>query len=106
MRQTTSKMKSLTESKFAALVDIPTPPHVREVEWWAAPRNILTGTVVLDLIDNDWSWVILGRDEVGKFRAIDMQVSLPSQTAARESLLAGMDTHYQTGQEIFPQGDN
>ena len=33
----------------------------------------MLGMVLLDLIDNDYSWVIFGRDELQRYRAIDVK---------------------------------
>jgi hypothetical protein len=63
------------------------------------------GAVVLDRIDDDWSYVVFGRDEHGIFRAIDLKVSLPSQEIAAEQLREKMREHLSTGATVFPQGD-
>jgi hypothetical protein len=49
--------------------------------------------------------MVLGRDEAGVFRCIDLGVSIPTQVEARNLLQAKLADHSKTGQETFPQGD-
>jgi hypothetical protein len=77
----------------------------RETEWYSDSKENVLGAVVLDLIDHDWSWVVLGRDEIGLFRAIDFDVSNPSPSKAREILRERMRKHLATGGSTFPQWD-
>ncbi len=77
----------------------------QEVEWYKDSRENVLGALVLDLVDHDWSWVVLGRDEAGLFRAIDFNVSVPRRNAAREILKARMREHSRGGASEFPQYD-
>ena len=77
----------------------------REVEWYSDSTDNVLGAVVLILTDNDWSWVVLGRDEAALFRAIDFAVSLPTVAKARKILRERMSKHSKTGKSTFPQGD-
>ena len=77
-----------------------------EVEWFSDLLRRVLGTVVRDRIDDDWSYVVLGRDEHGIFRAIDFKVSLPTQETAAEQLGEKMREHLSTGATVFPQGDD
>ncbi|MGB8352316.1 MAG: hypothetical protein WCD79_00355 [Chthoniobacteraceae bacterium] len=77
----------------------------REVEWYSDSCENILGAVVLDLVDNDWSWVVLGRDEAGMYRAIDLNVSCPSSAKARIELRGSMRKHAATGASMFPQYD-
>ena len=42
-----------------------------EREWYSDNDENVLGVVIFDLPDEDWLYVILGRDEVARFRAID-----------------------------------
>jgi hypothetical protein len=77
----------------------------REIEWYSDSKENVLGAVVLDLVDHDWSWVVLGRDEIGLFRAIEFDVSSPSQSKARKTLRERMRKHLATGESTFPQFD-
>jgi len=62
--------------------------------------------VSLDLIDADFSLAILGRDEQGLFRAIDIMCSLETiELARREMKKRVTELSFENLQE-FPQGDN
>lgn len=77
----------------------------RELEWWSSGDETLIATLSLDLTDNDYSWIILGRDETGVFRGIDLSVSNPTIEEARRGLHASLESIAATHQQEFPQGD-
>lgn len=74
-----------------------------EREWYADDRDIVIGVLVLDKIDNDWSYIILGRDRRKKFREIDVQVSIRDKTKAREKLMNSLERLAKSGKSVFPQ---
>jgi hypothetical protein len=45
------------------------------IEHWAEKGGTLIGVLVLNGIDQDYGYVALGRDEHGRFRAIDVTCS-------------------------------
>lgn len=57
-----------------------------EVSWWSDLNGDVLGTVFLDLSDNDYGWVLLVRDKVGRFRCVDIQSSFSSKRVATASL--------------------
>jgi hypothetical protein len=100
--------KPITKARFDALCRVKLPSTdfvVNEVEWFSDDEERVLGIVVLDNTDQDWSWMVLGRDEAGLFRAIDFKVSIPTREEARNLLIAKLDAHSATGQTVFPQGD-
>jgi ribosomal protein L30 len=82
-----------------------TVTFLEEAEWYATGDNRVLGMVVRDLNDDDWGWIILGRDERLRFRAIDVMSSLPSIERARSDLMARMEFHNGEPDETFFQGD-
>ncbi len=76
-----------------------------EVEWWSDVEERVIGAVVLDRTDNDWGWIILGRDEKSLFRGIDLEVSLETQVEARHRLGARLKNYAVSGEVEFPQHD-
>ncbi len=50
-----------------------------EIEWYVDESKTLLGVVVWDRSDGDWAYIILGRDEDGKFRAIKLERPRRSQ---------------------------
>lgn len=77
----------------------------REIEWYADTCERVLGVLVLDLVDFDWSYCVLGRDKDGRFRWIDGNVSVPSQKDGNQALMAAMLRHIESGESVFPQGD-
>lgn len=100
--------KAISKERFDALcrVKLPFAHYVsREIEWHSDSEERVLGVVLLDLQDNDWVWMVLGRDEAGLFRAVALDASIPTQEAARELLITKIEEHSSTGQSVFPQGD-
>jgi len=54
-----------------------------EVEWLSTVDEAVIGVIVFDRTDDDFAAIVLGRDEIGRYRAFDQEVSLASQTDAR-----------------------
>lgn len=79
----------------------------KELSWWSDLDGGVLGAVTFDLIDHDFSWIILVRDRVGRFRCVDLEVSLSSEQLATLRLRNAManksrDPEF-SGYE--PQGD-
>jgi hypothetical protein len=73
------------------------------LEHWVEKSGVLLGVVVLDRIDHDYSYVVLGRDEHGRFRAIEVACSYPSIEKARGALQSTMRKIAKSGASMFPQ---
>ena len=101
-------IKQITRVRFDALC-YSRQPHTelitKETEWWEDSRGRVIGTVIFDLIDKDWSWIVLGRDERGLFRGIALDVSIETQEKARIALHQALTKCAMSG-EAFPQYDN
>jgi len=73
-------------------------PHIhRNLEWWATDNEQAIGVVILDLVDHDYSWVMLTTEDqddegdgLGLFRAVNLGHSLKTENEAREQLFAAM----------------
>ena len=101
-------VKSISRERFNALCrtkHIAADQISREMEWFADEDERVLGLVLMDLQDKDWAWMILGRDEAGLFRAIDLGCSITTQAEAGELLKTKLTEHVKTGQTVFPQGD-
>ncbi|HGK4377532.1 TPA: glycosaminoglycan attachment protein [Klebsiella pneumoniae] len=102
-------VKSLDVKRFNALVShsrSPVSSYIsEELEWYADSDEIVLGVVLRDIVDNDFAGVLLGRDEGNRFRAIDVQSSIPAQDEARAWVTRGIKWHTGTGSTVFPQGD-
>lgn len=102
-------IRPISRERFNAFVLWSRSPRAsqinREVEWYADSKEWLLGVLVLDLVDLDWSYAILGRDEDGRFRFIDGGVSIPSQKEGNLTLMTAMQRHIDAGKSVFSQGD-
>jgi hypothetical protein len=78
---------------------------IQEKSWFADEGGLVIGTVTLDSTDQDWGYVVLGPDEGGLFRGIDLAVSLESREVATTSLRACIRKHAESGNTIFGQGE-
>ncbi len=101
-----AEIHKLSEAEFDSFRPVRGPLGAligEEKEWYAARRENVIGVLILDRIDKDWSYVILGRDSRGRFRAIDAQVSFESPEEARTQLLNGLRRLSRTGKKLFRQ---
>ena len=44
-----------------------------ELSWWADLDEKLISLVFRDTTDNDYGWILLARDRVGRFRAVNVE---------------------------------
>jgi hypothetical protein len=99
----------LDKKRFSALVNqsrTPAAAYVSEEQsWWAVLDESVIGVVILDTVDFDYLGIILGRDEVGKYRAFDISECFESEADAEGWLHRSMKWHARDGQQTFPQGD-
>lgn len=102
------ELKRLCQPRFDALCYSRQPLAAfigREVEWWSDSDERVLGVVLLDTTDNDWAWIILGRDEKALFRAIKVDASIQTQKEASELLRKHLEIYALSGQAEFPQHD-
>ena len=64
----------------------------KNLYWYATDDRKVLGVVLLDLIDKDYSWVVLTDtpEDLPGYCAVDMAASLPSLNAAIEELHEAM----------------
>lgn len=111
MNIATSKtsIKSLDKRRFEALVGYTRSPTivllVQEIEWIATEDERLLGVVTWDRMDHDFGWVVLGRDERLRFRAVDVNSSLRSADQAKGDLRERMISLAAMPDYEFYQGD-
>ena len=78
-----------------------------EVSWWCSPDEHIIATAGRDKVDDDYSWSMLVRDAIGRFRAVKVDCSYPSLSAAERALWHVMTDTHQTEDliELGKQGD-
>ena len=77
----------------------------KELDWYSNEDESVIGILLLDTIDSDYVAVILGRDEGGRFRAFDVESSIPTEEDAQRWLINAIKWHTGKGQKIYSQGD-
>ena len=79
-------IRQVDKSRF----NIPMSGHPKlhhELMWYATDDDAVLGVVILDLVDKDYSWVVLTENDQGSgFTAIDIGASLPSEDDATAAL--------------------
>jgi hypothetical protein len=100
-------IRSIAKREFDGLGPArgPLASLIEEVEWFAGDEKIVIGVLARDRNDDDFSIVVLGRDERQQFRAIDTDVSIENVNDARAQLIQKMEKVLATGDKTFPQGD-
>jgi len=99
----------MNPQRFEALVGYTRTPHsilyAREFGWFSNEDERVLGVLTVDIHDNDFGFVVLGRDKGLRYRFIDGKHSLPNPDNARKELYSSMKKHASTGKSVFPQGD-
>jgi hypothetical protein len=91
--QTISQMKAISQERFNAFCMLTRHPMAEvlaeELEWYADDGERVIATLFRDTTDNDYCYLLLARDEIGKFRCIDVACTFPTlQFAWREMKVA------------------
>ncbi len=76
---------------------------LEELEWYSDDAENVTGVLLRDRADDDFGFVILGRDQDNLLGAIDIEHSFSTVEAARDRLQEKMAEHEASGQTVFPQ---
>jgi hypothetical protein len=76
---------------YAATTGVTGSPFTQEREWYQHEK--LYGTVLLDRVDRDWSFVMLA-DESDRYRAVDVGASFLTQEDARAALKASFTNYH------------
>lgn len=102
--------KELPLKRFNALAAYTRKPeiilYIEDIEWYATDDERLLGVLVHDLHDHDFGWVILGRDEQLRFRAVDVGHSESTVVSARQKLFANLQIQQNNPDEEFYQYDS
>ena len=100
-------VKPISRERFKALCRSRQPVAdmvSAELEWYADEAESVLGLVLADLQDRDWVWIVLGRDEIGLFRAIDVGTSIPTREGARELLKGKLKEALSDRAQSLPSG--
>ncbi len=78
-----------------------------EISYWSDPEERVLGLVFRDRVDNDFGWVLLARDKIGRFRCADICASIQTEPQATEALRERIARAVQAGDftALGHQGD-
>lgn len=64
------------------------PTHLMsdELSWWSDHDERVLGLVFRDVTDDDFGWILMARDRLGRFRCVDLAASLRSPDYAEVGL--------------------
>jgi hypothetical protein len=63
-----------------------------QVEWWAQKAGRFIGTIAKGIAEPGWRYILLVRDEGGRFRICRLRGGIESLPAATQQLLTVMET--------------
>jgi hypothetical protein len=75
-----------------------------ELSYWTDVKERVLGLVIRDTVDNDFGWILLMRDKIGRFRCVDLSVSLRSAEYATQGLRERIGIAVEAG-DFVAQGD-
>jgi len=103
------EIKEISKQLFDSYVLSSRHPNIvffaEELLWYANADETILGVIARDKIDNDFSAVMLGRDEIGRFRAFNLQTSFTRIEDAVLWLKNTIKWYTGLGKTVFPQGD-
>ena len=76
----------------------------RELDWFSNDDESLLATLLIDTVDDDYVGVILGRDEAGRFRCVDVESGIPTAEEAVAWIERSIRWHSRNAEQVFPQG--
>lgn len=102
------EVRRIDEKLFNALAAHSRSPAAayisEELAWFANEDETVLGVLLHDLIDNDYVGIVLARDEAGRFRAFDLEVSIATADAAETWIVRVIKWHTGMGLRVYPQG--
>lgn len=104
-----SIVKQISKEKFKAYVGLTVLPmadyFLKEICWFANENEDILGVICFDYIDRDFNSLLLGRDEIGRFRAFDLATDFKNPNAAIFWICSTIEKLTIEGKTVFPQGD-
>src|SRR5262250_276646 len=103
------QMKPISKLRFDSLAGYSRvwwmPFVVRELGWFETENGKLLGMIVFDRSDEDYACYVLGRDAKNRFRSVDLECSITSESDAKEKLNQMLTYSETLAPEEFYQGD-
>lgn len=87
-------MEPVSQRRFDALAGYSRSPHTLvdsiELEWYSDANEKVLVVLILDTADRDYSCIVMGRDRVGRYRAVDVLPFVPTLEQARNPIPAAL----------------
>ena len=102
-------IKTINKARFDALAYSRSPHtffYSEELSWFSDEQENIIGTVIIDKTDNDFGFIVLGRDERSLFRCVDNEINFETVGQAETALKKKISEYSSSGQSVFPQGDS
>jgi hypothetical protein len=101
-------VKPLTRERYNAFVAWTRSPIAavagEELQFFSTLDEHVIGVLIRDRTDRDYGYITLGRDGKGRYRCIGGEVSM-SRNDALHAMLKDLKKHFDSGAEVFQQGD-
>jgi hypothetical protein len=83
------------------------PLFSEEISYWTDHEERLLGLVFRDRTDNDFGWIVLARDSIGRFRCVDLKVDLRTTDYAAQGVRQRIGDAIEKGEipALCDQGD-
>ncbi len=102
-------MEKLSPLRFDALAGYARQPHTLltadERAWYSEEREKIIGTIVQDRTDKDYVCIVLGRDRIGRYRAVHLSEWFTRLREARAAMPAILAEWAAKDPAEFEQGD-
>lgn len=95
---------AIEKGEFAALTGHPGPPlPLLEDGWFSDDTQAFLGVLLRDTSDSTWGFAVLGHDQFGRFRAIDMGGDLKTRREGAHALQSKLVEYARGAQRVFFQ---
>src|SRR5690348_57794 len=102
-------MEKMDKARFDGLMGSTRTPWTRitanERGWYSEDNEKVLCVVVEDTTDHDFVCIVLARDRVGRYRAVDLSKFFPTMAEAEQALPALLREWADKGSKEYEQGD-
>jgi hypothetical protein len=102
-------MERLTELRYNALAGYARSPWTwiasNELEWYSEGNEKVLGVIIQDRTDLDYSCVVMGRDRIGRYRAVHLSPFVGTVGKARSAASELLAEYALKDPREFEQGD-
>ena len=102
-------MEPISQLRFDALAGYSRSPRTLvdsvELEWYSEANEKVLGVLIQDTTDGDYSCIVMGRDRVGRYRAVDVMPFVPTLDEARGATPATLREWAARDPIEYEQGD-